>query len=529
MIETLGRKYFRRNKRLLPLPVVLIWIAFAVIAAYSLLFSIYWPFTKQAVIDTLQERSLRSVTIDRFHETYFPPGFIAEQVKFLHIQHKEKPPLLTINRLRVETSYPRLLTFQWKLETVRVDGLHLVIPAKEPADRPSPALPLTYSHSGRSVPIANLYAESAIVDFYRQSNPRPLRITVNRLTMRNINSNTALAYSVQLQNSEPPGVITSEGSFGPYNPNDLGHVPVRGSFRYENVNLGFFQALAGTLSAHGQFDGNLSRIVTKGVADVSDFRLTDTSHRRRVVANYEADVNVINGNVDLVGVSADFDRTNLFVKGSITGVKGRPGKDLSFDISSGGARVEDILDLFIAGKQAPLTGRAAGRLHVVVPAERSSFLTALTATGSFGIMDGKFVDEETERGLTNLSETATKPKSKATEDTPMVLSNLKGQVKAQDGLAHLDRVEFEMPGAHASLDGSFNLLNHTTEMYGVLTTKGDVSSTETGLRSFLLKALTPFLKRENHAKVVPFKIAGPYGNLRISVDLDAEQQLDRKR
>lgn len=530
IVETPGKKNFGRTRRSFPLRwVIPIGVVAAVIAAYAILFTIYWPFTKQAVIDTLQERSLRSVTIGPFQKTYFPPGFIAEQVNFLHIQRKDKPPLLTIKRLAVETSYPKLLTFQWKLETVRVDGLHLVVPAKEPAGQPSPILPLTYSKSGRTMPIANLYGDGALLEFYRESNPKPLRIIVDKLTMHNIDANTAFTYSVQLQNSEPPGVITSEGSFGPYDPNNLGNVPVRGSFRYYNVNLGFFKELAGTLAANGKFEGNLARIGVKGVADVPEFKLADTSHQRHLLANYEAGVNAINGDVDLTGISADFDRTALLVKGSITGAKGQPGKDISLDVSSGRARIEDLMDLFISGKQAPLKGNAALRLHIGVPAERSSLLSALTASGSFGITDGKFADKDTEQGLTRLSESATKTKPEAAEDTSMILSDLKGQVNAKNGVAHLDRVAFEMPGAHASLDGTFNLLTCNTDMHGVLTTKGDVSATETGIKSLLLKALTPFLKRENHAKVVPFMIKGPYGQVNISLDLQPKPQPDQKR
>lgn len=530
IVETQVTKNLPRSERSYrPLWIVLICVVTAIAAVYAILFNLYWPFTRQAVIEALQDRSLRTVTIGRFQRTYFPPGFVAEQINFLHIQHKEKPPLLTINRLTVETSYPRLLTFQWKLETVRVDGLHVVVPAKEPAGQPSPVLPLTASKSGKNMPIANLYADGALLDFYRESNPQPLRITVNKLAIHNIDSNTAFTYNVQLQNSEPPGIITSEGSFGPYNPNDLGAVPVRGTFRYDKVNLGFFRELAGTLSANGKFEGNLARIGIKGVADVPEFRLTDTSHQRHLAANYEAGVNAINGDVDLTGVTAAFDRTNLFVKGSIRGVTGQPGKDLSLDISSGRARIEDFINLFISGKAAPLKGNAALRLHVEVPAERSSLLSAMTATGNFGIVDGKFVDKETEQGLTRLSESAIKSKPEPVEDTSMVLSNLKGQVTAKDGLAHLNRVDFEMPGAHASLDGTFSLLNYNTDMHGVLITNGDISATETGFKSFLLKALTPFLKREEHAKVVPFLVAGPYGQVRISLDLHPKQQIDPKR
>jgi hypothetical protein len=502
-------------------------VLLAVPLVYSILFSLYWPFTEQNLIDVLQERSLRSVTVGRFQKTYFPPGCVAEQVKFLHIKHKDKEPLLTIDKLIVETSYSDLLTFRWRLGTVRVAGLHVSVPAREPAGEPSPIMPLTYSDSKASMPIANLYADGAVLDFYRASDPKPLRITVNKLAMHNIDANTAFTYDVQLTNSEPPGMITSQGSFGPWNPKDVGGVPAHGSFRYDNVNLGFYKEVSGTLTANGKFEGNLGRLDVTGTADVPQFRVVDTSHQRRLLVNYETAVNATNGDVELTQVRADFDRTSLLVKGSITGVRGHPGKNVAVDISSSHGRIEDFMDLFISGKEAPVMGNANLQLHVAIPAERTSFLTALTANGSFGIVDGKFADKDTEQSLTRLSESATKgkpnPPADVADDT-LVLSDLKGQVTARDGIAHLSHINFQMPGADATLDGTFNLLNYRTDMRGTLITKGDISTTETGFKSFLLKALTPFLKRENHAKVVPFIVAGPYGSVHISLDLGRAAQ-----
>ncbi len=532
LLQTQATKTVRPGKRSFRYGwIVLVCILVAVPAVYAIVFSLYWPFTQQNLIDVLQERSLRSVTVGRFQKTYFPPGCVAEQVKFLRIKHKDKEPLLTIDKLVVQTGYPDMLTFQWKLEKVLVVGLHVMVPAKEPAGEPSPIMPLTYSDSKTSMPIANLYADGAMLDFYRQSDPKPLRITVNKLAMHNIDTNTAFTYDVQLQNSEPPGAITSHGSFGPWNPHNIGNVPVHGSFRYDNVNLGFYKDLSGTLAANGKFDGNLARINVTGAADVPEFRLANTSHSRRLVVNYETGVNATNGDVELKQIRADFDRTSLFVKGSLTGVKDRPGKNVSVDISSTHARIEDFMDLFISGKQAPIRGNANLKLHVALPGEFASFLTALTATGSFGIVDGKFADKDTEQGLTRLSDSATKGKSNppadAADDT-LVLSDLKGQVTSRDGVAHLSHIDFQMPGAEATLDGTFNLLSYRTDMRGTLITKGDVSATETGFKSFLLKALTPFLKHENHAKVVPFVVAGPYGNVHISLDLSRKQQPSRQ-
>ncbi|MGA8595661.1 MAG: AsmA-like C-terminal region-containing protein [Bryobacteraceae bacterium] len=509
-----------------------LWIVLACVVAsapvfYAIIFSIYWPFTKQDVIDTLQERSLRTVTIGQFRRTYFPPGCIAEQIRFLRFRHKDQPPLITIRKLTISNTYPMLFTFQHRIGTVRVDGLHLTVPAKEPAGEPSPVMPLTYSNSKDSMPIDNLYADGAILEFYRKSNPTPLHIKVYKLAVHNIGPHTALAYNVRLYNSEPPGIVVSQGAFGPWNPKDTGSVPVHGTFHYDDANLAFFKELSGTLFGQGRFGGNLARINVNGAANVRDFTVRDTGHKRGLAVNYQVGVNATNGDIDLTNIAAAFDRTDLSVTGSITGTRGNPDKNLSLEVVTRRARIEDLMNLVISDNQPPMTGNLAAHLHAHISANRDSFLRAMTVTGGFGLVRGRFTDKRTEQGLTRLSESAENKKPGKGENPVTVLSDLKGRFTISDGMAHLSHVEFEVPGAHASLDGDYSLMDYGTKMHGLLITKGNVSATETGVKSFLLKVMNPLFKRWHQQKVVPFKVTGRYGHTNISLDLDRKRQLER--
>ena len=206
---------------------------------------------------------------------------------------------------------------------------------------------------------------------------------------------------------------------------------------------------------------------------------------------------------------------------------GRPDKDLLLDVSTREARIEDLINLFASGNQAPMTGNLIAHMQAHIPASRDSFLRAMTATGGFGLLQGKFADSQTQQGLTRLSESAENEKPGEGENPVTVLSNLKGRFSASDGVAHLSKVEFEVPGARASLDGDYNLIDYETKMRGLLITKGNVSATETGFRSFFIKALNPFFRRWQQQKVVPFKITGRYARTQISLDLDRKRQLEK--
>lgn len=499
------------------------WILAAVIvvgfpAFYAIVFYLYWPFTKQDVINVLQERSLRSVTIDRFHTSYFPPGCVAEGVKFLHIKRKNEPPLITIDKLVITTNYGSMIRFERRLDNVRVIGLRVRVPAREPAGEPSPIMPVTYSNSKTSMPIENLYADGAVLDFYRSGSPNPFGIRIEKLAMHHISSGTPLTYQVRLHTSEPPGIIESSGSFGPWNPKSPGQTKAHGAFTYHNANLAFFKQFSGTLSSHGLFTGNVSGLQISGNAEIPDFTLKDTSHKRALAVSYDTRLDAIHGNLDLTRIVAAFNRTVLLIKGSVSS-NGDAGKNLSVELSSDRARLEDLIDLFISAKQPPMTGDVSFQLHARVPFNGKPFLQGLVLNGEFGIARSRFSDRQFEEGLAKLSHSAKQAEQKERENPATVLSHLKGQVSAANGLAHLSHVEFMIPGAHAWLNGTYSLLNYRTNLSGALITQGDVSKTQTGFKSILLKALTPFFRRKHHAKVVPFKITGPYGHTNVSLAL----------
>lgn len=498
----------------------------AAILFYWIVLGLNWPFTKQSLIDILQERSLRQVTIEKYRNTYFPPGCVAEGVRFLRIKHKGKPPLITIRKLVLEDSYPNLLTFQRRLSTVKVIGLHVTVPSKEPAGEPSPMMPLTYSKSRASMVIDTILADDAVLDLLSSNSGKPpVRIVVNSLALSNIGNNTQVAYRVLLQNSEPPGQIRSTGSWGPWNPNQPGSTPVRGEYVYEHGDLSVFGELSGALESRGKFDGTLGHIAVNGTANVTDFQIKDTSHKRQVSAQFQAVVDGTNGNVLLDHAAAEFDRTALLFTGSISGQKGENGKAVSLDIHSQRARIEDFLNLFISAPVSPMSGDTSLSGHIGLPSGPDPFLKRLQVAGDFGVAGSKFTDKQTERELARLSVSAVKGDKEEDKENPQtVLSNFTGHVEAKQGTAYLSQISFQVPGAHALLEGTFGLMDHNTNLHGVLVTKGDVADATNGFKSFLVKAISPFFKKKKHAKMVPFKITGPYGKTTISLNIGSKKK-----
>jgi len=139
---------------------------------YIVVIALNWPFTQQAVIDALQKRSLRTVTIGHFYRTFFPPGCTAEDIQFQHRKHKEKAPLITVRKLVLVTSYLRVVTRQERLSLVRVIDMHVTVPPSGPR-QPNPVMPLTYGKAASSIKIDRIIANGAVLDFLSKRGAKP--------------------------------------------------------------------------------------------------------------------------------------------------------------------------------------------------------------------------------------------------------------------------------------------------------------------------------------------------------------------
>jgi AsmA-like C-terminal region len=496
----------------------------AAFIGYLIFIALNWPFKEQSVINVLQEASLRTVKIGSFHKTFFPPGCVAEQVQFQHHIRKDKPPIIYIQTLTVHGSYWGLLTGQYRLALVKVVHMHVTVPPPLVNGKPDPIMPLNHTdNSVKTLRIDKIVADGAVLDFMHQDGGQPYKLTIEKLAMFDVSNNSTIHYKTILWNELPPGKIRSAGVFGPWNPTDPAATPLSGTYTYQDANLGVFKELSGTMQAQGTFSGKLGEIQTKGTVDVAKFHVADTSHFRELKAAFQARVDGKNGDTTLDDVRAQFDHSALLVKGAVAGQEGRKGKTISLDLICGSGRIEDILDLFIEARRAPMTGALQMKAHVDVPPGKSGFLTRLRMSGDFGVENSKFTDKETQSDLNRLSESAEKKKD-AAEGDELALSNLKGHGEIRNGVATLSQLHFNVPGATAVMSGTYSLINYDVNLHGELFTDGKPWQATTGFKSWVLRAITPFLKKKQNMRVVPFRITGNYSKTNVGLDLGSKNK-----
>lgn len=477
----------------------------------------HWPASRKAVLQDLEDVSMSKVQFGAFHSSYFPnPGCTIENVRF---QHNPKPgaaPLITAQRITIKSSFWGL--FAKHVKSVRVEGMHVLVPSR--ASGEAFQVP-----SRSSIVIDDLVADGAILEIAsRNPGGPPLRFAFHDFTLADVDGSGPASFKARFTNPEPPGEISTEGKFGPWNDKDIGATPVSGKYLFQQADLGVFAGIAGILSSSGQFAGTLEHTSAEGTTDTPNFAIRSSSHQTRLRADFQAEVDGTNGDTSLRNVAGRFGQTTVRSKGTVAGGVEQEGKTTLLNIATKAGRIEDILDMFIRSEQPPMAGIVDFVAEVRIAPGRRSFFERLELQGDFGIDDGKFSEPATQARVNSLSQGARGEKEPARAETgrgnpQTVLSDLKGHVVLKNGTASLSGVSFNIPGAVAHLQGTYNLISEKIDLRGTLRTNSELSKTTHGMKAVILKALDPFFKKHHADYEAPVKITGTYQNPSFGLDL----------
>jgi len=489
------------------------------VAVVVILLALNWPFTRAAVTKTLEDRFAREVTIRKFRSTYFPPGCVAEGIDFLHRKRKDLAPLISVESLILRTGYTGLLRINKLVNYVQLVGLHIRVPPKKPGASQQ-IFPLTNSTSGKTLTIGEITTDNAVVEFLaKEPDKDRFILKIDHLTLDHVGQSDPVTFHARFNNTEPPGEIRSDGQFGPWNDNDPGSTTLSGSYTYEHVKLGVFEGIAGTLSSRGKFGGTIGHIEAEGDVDVPDFNVSGSRHADHLASNFHAVVDGTNGDTYLTRVESHFGRTTIVSEGDVKGHSGQQGKTVMLTISVNQGRIEDLLRLFTGTAQPAETGTVRLQTTVELPPGPQAFLRRLRLNGEFGIGSGRFTDPQLQLPVNRLAESARgESKHQEEADTTIVLSNLKGRVSANGGVANISKASFTEPGTLAEIEGTYNLIDKKLDLRGVLHTSGNLADTKSGFKSLVLKALGPFIKKKS-VTVVPFVIKGTSSDPSFALDL----------
>ena len=519
----------RRRWRWIAIALGVIVVALIVLAIVT---AVNWPFTRGAVIQSLQQQSGSKVDIANFQDIYFPhPGCIAQGVTFRR-GGTSGPPLATIDKLSIMGSYHSLLFHH--ITIIRAERIHITIPAQGSSPpqsqmRGASLLPVQLGKLGAGVTIGKVIADGAEVEFLPDKpGKQPLVYRIPKLALHNLAQGQPLLYHATIFLPLPPAEVYVEGKFSQVKPGAAGQTIMSGTFDVEHMNLGVFGGIAGTLASKGSFDGVLQHIMVQGATNAPDFQVIKSGHPLHLVTHYKALVDGLNGDVVLEWVTAQFGRTTIIASGPIEGEGNAKGKTAALQLYSDHARVQDLLWLFVNDKKPAMSGPIIFRAKATLPPEERPFLDRVQLQGDFGISGAQYPHSETQKDVDVLSARA---RGKADEvedendkrgndsfDPGRVLSNVKGHVLLKNGVAHLSNISFDVPGAAAHVDGTYNLKNEAIDLAGYMHLETQLSKATTGVKSFLLKVIQPLTSAKKHqGSIVSLKIGGTYKDPKYTV------------
>ncbi len=483
-------------------------VAIVGVCVMAFLYIHFWPFTKAAVIDALQQVSDSKVQMQGFRQTYFPPGCVLSDVVFLH--GNVQTPLITIKTLTMKASYLSMLAQH--LSSLEAEGMHIVVPPFGSGQ------PLKIQRSSTSV--GEIVANGTVLEFASDDSRTPaLRFDIHKADLQNVGWNGPLDYRIELHNPKPPGEIVSTGKFGVWNQDNPGETPLSGNYEFQNADLSVFDGIAGTLSSVGKFSGLLDHINVSGTTATPNFEVTYGGNPAPLNTQFTAHVDGTNGDTFLEHVDAQLRKTHILAEGSIAAAnaQGNEGKVAVMNFTSRNGRVEDMLELFIRASHSPMTGVISLQAKVTLPGGDEPFLRRLKLNGGFGLGGGEFSKPSTQEDLNKLSAGARGEKNSVDPET--VVADLAGQASVANGTATFPGLSFNVPGASAKAHGTYNLISHRIDMHGQMQVDSKISKTTSGTTSFLLKMMDPIFKKKKKGEIVPVKVSGTYEKPSFALDL----------
>jgi hypothetical protein len=490
-------------------------LALVVIGGAAVLVSSHWPFTRDTIVRALQEKFSSTVELKTFHGTYFTPGCVTEGVTFRRNSDRNTPPIAMIEKLTIQGGYWGLFSTPKRVRRVRIEGLRIFVSPR--SERTGNEARPTGSLEKFALIIDEIIADGAVVEF-ASSEPgtEPLKFEIHKLALNSVADDRPMSFHAALLNPKPPGEIRTDGQFGPLRPQNVDQTLLSGSYVFQRANLGVFPGIRGTLSSTGKFNGVLEHIEVEGSTDVPDFQVRRSEHVVDLKTQFHAIVNGTDGDVVLQSVHAQFERTSVISQGEVAKKAGSEGKTVSLGATEPQGRIQDWLRLLSKADRPAMTGAMNFRVQVLVPPGKRHFIERVNLQGDFGI-DAASFRLTTQEKVDSLSQVA--QGEKENDDPANVVENLKGHVMLKDATATFSDFSFSVPGALARVHGTYGLLTEQVNLHGTLQVDNKLSKGSKGIRSVLLKAVEPFLKKKNAGEIVPIKIGGTFSHPSYGLDV----------
>jgi hypothetical protein len=487
----------------------------------------YRPAALRHEMEALLSEQLDSeVTVDSLEGTFFPRVALSGGGVVVHYNGRlDVPPLLTIEHFEIRASFFELMRKPRHVAEVRLHGMQVQIPPGDDNPENDDRKHSTSETDGdgndplHEVIIDRFEAPDTVLTLIpRKPNKPPKVFTIHHLVMEKVGRGHIIPYIAVLTNPVPKGEIEASGTFGPWNLARPAATPVAGRYTFGNADLNTIDGLSGVLSSEGTFAGPLNRIKVEGTTDTPKFQVDAGGQAVPLKTKFVAIVDGSDGDTHLENVDASFLDTQLNAKGAVIGLEGVHGRQVELDVHVEKGRIEDLLKLAIDSAKPMLRGAVQFQARLVIPPRKAKVLDKMNLRGTFGLTQAKFTDASVQSKITGLSRHGQGMKS----DDPLgdVMSNLRGRFVIENASASFPELNFGVPGATVELAGRYAMRTQDLDFHGHLVMDATLSEAAGGgIKSFFLKAVDPFFKKNGSGTSLPIKITGNRKDPKVGLEL----------
>jgi hypothetical protein len=503
------------------------WIAAGSIAAVLVLAAVVTLYFMQGPI----QRIIRDQTVaylkTRFHSDVEIQGFrvslrpgvhvIVTGVVLRHNGRTDIPPMIEIRQVTLNASLWKLLGKKIDVSSVQLDGLQIHTPPRGTGGQH--LFHSTDTNLAEKYPVvidAILADDATLVPLPKDPSKTPRPFLIHHLDIQNFRFDQPANFHAVLTNPVPRGEIDCTGQFGPWNAEEPSATAVNAKFSFEHADFKTLKGLTGFLSSKGKFKGPLDYLEVEGATDMPDFALRTTGHPLALHTDYSAIVDGTNGDVILKNVTASFLNTVIVAQGSVVDLSTAKGRTIDLNAVSQKARIEDLLTLAVKEDKPSMTGAAKLNTKILIPEKDEDVIEKMQLDGQFAIGEIRFTNEEIQDRIDTLSHKAQGKPQLGSEGTQ--LSEFRGKFKMGNGVVTFSSLSFGVQGASLSMAGTYNMDNGQLDFHGKLRMDAKLSQTVTGTKSFFLKVVDPFF-RKNGMTEIPIKITGTKDDPKYGLDL----------
>ncbi len=463
------------------------------------------PYLHRRAVAILEEKFHSDVELKKFHTDLFPTLRLEGGGLALRKDGRtDVPPMIVIDKFSTDASLLRIFANPWKIMRIKLQGLVITIPPKDGNQ------PRQYAIK-KKIPISvtEVVAEDAkLILLPKDPGKLPHEFDIHKLVMTSVGLERAASFTASLTNDKPPGEIEAKGSFGPWSSDDPDQTPLDASYTFDHADLGVFRGIGGILSSKGKFGGVLEMIEIVGETHTPDFVMDSGGHTVSLDTTFSATVDGTNGNTILHPVQAHFLNSYFTAAGPIIKTKEMSGRHITLDVDFYKGRMEDLMRLAVKGDKPIMTGNMKFKAKFDLPSgkdENGDVTERINLAGNFGVGWAGFTDPKVKKKLETFSRKAQgKPEDK---NAGSDVSELTGRFRMDNGTIDFKNLRFTITGASVYLDGSYGLKTEALDFHGILRMDAKLSQTTTGVKSFFLKIVDPFF-RKNGQTQIPIKIGG---------------------